>query len=137
LAEAFWPGPLTLVLPKRADAGVSDLATAGLDTLAVRMPAHPAAHALLKAFGRPVAAPSANRSGHVSATTASHVAADLGHAVSIILDAGPSHVGVESTIVAATPLGLALLRAGGVPRERIEAVAGIRLETVDLADPEA
>lgn len=137
LAEAFWPGPLTLVLPKRADAGVSDLATAGLDTLAVRMPSHPAAHALLKAFGRPVAAPSANRSGHVSATTAAHVAADLGAAVSIVLDAGPSDVGVESTIVAATSSGLVLLRAGGLPREAIEAVAGMRLEVVDLADPEA
>jgi len=137
LAEAFWPGPLTLVLPKRTDAGVSDLATAGLDTLAVRMPSHPAAHALLKAFGRPVAAPSANRSGHVSATTAAHVAADLGGAVSIVLDAGPSDVGVESTIVAATSTGLVLLRAGGLPREAIEAVAGMPLEVVDLADPEA
>lgn len=137
LAEAFWPGPLTLVLPKRTDAGVSDLATAGLNTLAVRMPSHPAAHALLKAFGRPVAAPSANRSGHVSATTAAHVAADLGGAVSIVLDAGPSDVGVESTIVAATPTGLVLLRAGGLPREAIEAVAGMPLEVVDLADPEA
>ncbi|MBN9024629.1 MAG: threonylcarbamoyl-AMP synthase [Rhizobiales bacterium] len=137
LAEAFWPGPLTLVLPKRAEAGVSDLATAGLDTLAVRMPSHPAAHALLKAFGRPVAAPSANRSGHVSATTAAHVVADLGSAVSIVLDAGPSHVGVESTIVAATPTGLALLRAGGLPRDKIEAVAGMSLDIVDLADPEA
>jgi L-threonylcarbamoyladenylate synthase len=137
LAEAFWPGPLTLVLPKRPDAGVSDLATAGLDTLAVRMPSHPAAHELLKAFGRPVAAPSANRSGHVSATTAVHVAADLGHAVSVILDAGASKVGVESTIVAATQGGLALLRAGGVPRAEIEAVAGMKLESVDLADPQA
>ena len=137
LADAFRAGPLTLVQPKRAEAGVSGLATAGLDTLAVRMPSHPAAHALLKAFGRPVAAPSANRSGHVSATTAAHVAADLGHAVSVILDAGASKVGVESTIVAATPRGLALLRAGGVPREEIEAVAGARLETVDLTDAEA
>lgn len=137
LAEAFWPGPLTLVLPKRADAGVSDLATAGLDTLAVRMPSHPAAHALLKAFGRPVAAPSANRSGHVSATTAGHVASDLGAAVAIVLDAGPSDVGVESTILAATPTGLALLRAGGLARESIEAIAGMTLESVDPADPEA
>jgi len=137
LAEAFWPGPLTLVLPKRADAGVSDLATAGLDTLAVRAPSHPTARALLRAFGRPVAAPSANRSGHVSATTAAHVAADLGDAVSIVLDAGPSHVGVESTIVAATPDGLALLRAGGLPREQIEAVAGMALQRVDPTDPEA
>lgn len=137
LAEAFWPGPLTLVLPKRADAGVSDLATAGLDTLAVRMPSHPTAHALLLAFGRPVAAPSANRSGHVSATTAAHVAADLGSSVSIVLDAGPSHVGVESTIVAMTESGLVLLRAGGLPREEIEAVAGVRLQVVDLTDPEA
>ncbi|BCP52559.1 threonylcarbamoyl-AMP synthase [Kaistia sp. 32K] len=137
LAEAFWPGPLTLVLPKRADAGVSDLATAGLDTLAVRMPSHPAAHALLKAFGRPLAAPSANRSGHVSATTAGHVVADLGARVAIVLDAGPSDVGVESTILAATPTGLALLRAGGLPREKIEAVAGMPVEKVELSDPDA
>jgi L-threonylcarbamoyladenylate synthase len=123
LAAAFWPGPLTLVLPKRHDAPIADLATAGLATVAIRIPAHPVARSLLVAVGRPLAAPSANRSGHVSATTAAHVAADLGDRVAVILDAGPTSVGLESTIV-----GLAgeptLLRAGGISRGDIERVLG-------------
>lgn len=123
LAAAFWPGPLTMVVPLRDGAPVSELATAGLATVGIRIPSHPVAAALLTAFGGPLAAPSANRSGHVSATTAQHVAADLGEAVSVILDAGPAQVGVESTIVsmAGEPT---LLRAGGIPREAIEAVLG-------------
>lgn len=124
LAEAFWPGPLTLVLPKRADAPLSDLATAGLDTVAIRVPAHPVAHALLGAFGGPLAAPSANRSGHVSPTSAAHVAADLGERVGIILDAGPTRVGVESTILKVEADRVVLLRAGGLARSAIEAVTG-------------
>ena len=124
LAEAFWPGPLTLVLPKRAGAPLSDLATAGLETVAVRVPAHPVAQRLLAAYGRPLAAPSANRSGHVSPTTAAHVAADLGDRVPLILDGGPTAIGVESTILAVTGDQVALLRAGGVPRAAIEAIAG-------------
>ncbi|MCX5497429.1 L-threonylcarbamoyladenylate synthase [Kaistia dalseonensis] len=137
LAMAFWPGPLTLVLPKRADAPVSDLVTAGLDTLAIRIPAHPAAQALLRAFGGALAAPSANRSGHVSATTAAHVADDLGAAVGIVLDAGASPVGVESTILAVTDDDVVLLRAGGVARADIERVVGKPVAFAALDDPEA
>ncbi|MBB5752071.1 L-threonylcarbamoyladenylate synthase [Prosthecomicrobium pneumaticum] len=124
LAAAFWPGPLTLVASRRAEAGVADLVTAGLDTLAVRVPAHPVARAVLAAFDRPVAAPSANRSGHVSATEAAHVAADLGAAVAVILDAGPAPMGLESTIVGAGPNGPVLLRPGAIARGALEAVLG-------------
>lgn len=137
LAEAFWPGPLTLVLPKRADAAISDLVTAGLETLAVRIPAHPAAQALLQAFGGALAAPSANRSGHVSATTARHVAADLGAAIGLVLDAGASPVGVESTILMVRGDEIVLLRAGGITREAIEQVAGRTVAIAQLDDPEA
>ena len=116
LAAAFWPGPLTLVLPKRADCRVADLALAGLDSVAVRVPAHPVAQALLKAFDGPVVAPSANRSGHVSPTSAAHVLTDLRGRIDMVIDAGPCTVGVESTIVAC--LGEpTLLRPGGLPRD--------------------
>jgi L-threonylcarbamoyladenylate synthase len=123
LAAAFWPGPLTLVLPKADACTVSELATAGLDTIAVRVPRHAVAQDLLKAFGRPVVAPSANRSGHVSPTTAAHVLTDLSGRIDLIIDGGATPVGVESTIVAclAEP---SLLRPGGVPREHIERVLG-------------
>jgi L-threonylcarbamoyladenylate synthase len=124
LAEAFWPGPLTLVLPLKPDSTVADLVTAGLDTLAVRVPAHPVAQALLAASARPLAAPSANRSGHVSPTTATHVVEDLGDHVSVILDAGPTPVGLESTIVGLAGGVPVLLRAGGLTRAEIEAVLG-------------
>ncbi|MCX5512397.1 threonylcarbamoyl-AMP synthase [Kaistia algarum] len=137
IAEAFWPGPLTLVLPRREGAAVSDLVTAGLDTLAIRIPAHPVAHSLLAAFGGPLAAPSANRSGHVSATTAAHVAADLGDAVSVVLDAGPSAVGVESTILKVEGDEIYLLRAGGVPREAIEALTGRAVHVAALGEGQA
>jgi len=133
LATAFWPGPLTLVLPRRPDCGVADLALAGLDSVAVRVPAHPVAHALLKAFGGPVVAPSANRSGHVSPTSAAHVLADLRGRIDMVIDAGPCTVGVESTIVAC--LGEpALLRPGGLPRTRIEHVLGKPLAAARIAD---
>jgi L-threonylcarbamoyladenylate synthase len=123
LAAAFWPGPLTLVLPKRPDSGVADLALAGLDSVAVRVPDHPVAQALLKAFDGPVVAPSANRSGHVSPTDAAHVMADLRGRIDLVIDAGPSAVGVESTIVSC--LGVpTLLRPGGLAREQIERVLG-------------
>jgi len=123
LAEAFWPGPLTLVLPKTADCAVADLATAGLDTVAVRMPAHAVARDILRELGRPIVAPSANRSGHVSPTTAAHVATDLSGRIDLIVDGGPVSVGVESTIIGCfeTPL---LLRPGGLPRTAIEQVLG-------------
>ena len=127
VAEAFWPGPLTLVVARREASGLSDLVTAGLDTVAIRVPAHPVAQALLSAFGRPLAAPSANRSGHVSATTAAHVAADLGEAVAIILDAGSTGIGVESTIIGFDENGPLLLRPGGLAREAIERELGREL----------
>jgi L-threonylcarbamoyladenylate synthase len=128
LAEKFWPGPLTLVLPKRPGARhrVSELVTAGLDTLAVRVPAHPVARQLIAAAGVPIAAPSANLSGRVSPTCARHAEEDLGRAVDIILDGGATQAGLESTIVAFAPAPT-LLRPGGQPREDIEAVLGRRL----------
>jgi L-threonylcarbamoyladenylate synthase len=121
LAEAFWPGPLTLVLEKRADCPVAELATAGLDTIAVRVPSHPLARAILAAFGRPVVAPSANRSGHVSPTTAAHVLADLRGRIELVVDGGPTPMGLESTIVACLD-GAVLLRPGALPRADIERV---------------
>jgi L-threonylcarbamoyladenylate synthase len=128
LAARFWPGPLTLVLPRRTDCGVSLLASAGLPTLAVRVPDHPVAQALLRAADRPIAAPSANPSGRVSPTTAQHVADGLGDAVAMILDGGPCRVGLESTVLDLTGDAAVLLRPGGVPRETLEATIGpIRL----------
>jgi L-threonylcarbamoyladenylate synthase len=127
LAEAFWPGPLTLVLPKTAQCPVAELATAGLDTVAIRVPAHPVAGDLLRAFGGAVVAPSANISGHVSPTTVAHVASDLSGRIDLILDGGPVEVGVESTIVACFDEPM-LLRPGGLPREDIERVLGRALQ---------
>jgi L-threonylcarbamoyladenylate synthase len=123
LAEAFWPGPLTLVLPKSENCAVADLATAGLDTVAIRVPAHPLALAILRAFGGPVVAPSANLSGHVSPTTAAHVHSDLAGRIDLIVDDGPVAVGVESSIVGCfgSPV---LLRPGGLARSEIERVLG-------------
>jgi L-threonylcarbamoyladenylate synthase len=133
LAAAFWPGPLTLVLPKRPDCPVAALALAGLDSIAIRVPSHPTARALLAAFGGPVVAPSANRSGHVSPTSAAHVLADLRGRIDLILDDGPCTVGVESTIVAL--LGVpTLLRPGGLPREEIERVLGHALAVSAVTD---
>lgn len=114
LAERYWPGPLTLVLPLRADAPVASLVTAGLLSVAIRAPAHPAMRDLLAATGRPLAAPSANASGRVSPTRAEHVLASLGGVIPLIVDAGPTALGIESTIVAATGEGLRLLRPGPV-----------------------
>ena len=123
LAEAFWPGPLTLVLPKTPDCAVADLATAGLDTVAIRIPAHPVARAILREFGGAVVAPSANLSGHVSPTTAAHVQSDLAGLIDLIVDGGAVDVGVESTIVGCFDEPM-LLRPGGVPRAEIERVLG-------------
>ncbi|OJY65846.1 MAG: threonylcarbamoyl-AMP synthase [Rhodospirillales bacterium 70-18] len=124
LAEAFWPGPLTLVLPRRPGCRVALLAAAGLATQAVRVPAHAAALALLRAAGRPVAGPSANRSGQVSPTTAAHVMAGLGGRIAAVLDSGPCRVGVESTVLDLSGGQPVLLRPGGATREAIEAVVG-------------
>jgi L-threonylcarbamoyladenylate synthase len=123
LAKAFWPGPLTLVLPKTRDCAVAELATAGLDTIATRIPSHPVARAILNAFGKPVVAPSANISGHVSPTTAAHVESDLAGRIDLIVDGGPVEVGVESTIIGCFEEPM-LLRPGGLPREEIERVLG-------------
>ncbi len=127
LAETFWPGPLTLVLPRRAGSPIDLLAGAGLDSLAVRVPAHPAARALLCEAGCPVAAPSANRSGGVSPTSAAHVLADLGGRIAAILECGAAPVGVESTVIDLTGPHPALLRPGGVAAEAIEAALGATL----------
>ncbi|NPU65680.1 threonylcarbamoyl-AMP synthase [Bradyrhizobium sp. 83012] len=136
LADAFWPGPLTLVVPQAPGCTVADLATAGLDTVAIRIPSHPIARALLAAFGGAVVAPSANISGHVSPTTAAHVAADLRGRIDLILDGGPVEVGVESTIVGCFEQPT-LLRPGGVPSEAIETMLDRPLTRPAPAEPEA
>jgi L-threonylcarbamoyladenylate synthase len=137
LARKFWPGPLTLVLPKAQSCDVADLATAGLDTIALRVPAHPVARDLLAAFGRPIVAPSANRSGHVSPTSAAHVLADLRGRIDLIVDGGSCPLGVESTIVACFD-GPTLLRPGGLPRAEIEQVLGVKLaEAAETESPQA
>ena len=123
LAEAFWPGPLTLVVPAKPGCTVCDLARAGLDSVALRVPSHPVARALLAEAGMPVAAPSANRSGRISPTTAAHVLGDLDGRVDAVLDGGPTAVGLESTIVSCLGEPI-VLRPGGVTREAIEAVLG-------------
>lgn len=123
LAEVFWPGPLTMVLKRRAESGLSDLVSAGLDTVAVRVPGHPVAQALLAATGRPLAAPSANRSGRMSPTRAEHVAEDFGGDVALILDGGATVYGVESTVIDASRFdGVRLLRPGAVTRGALQAV---------------
>jgi L-threonylcarbamoyladenylate synthase len=135
MATAFWPGPLTLVLPLRPDHNVSPLVTAGLDTLAVRVPAKACARELLAALGRPVAAPSANPSGRISPTTADHVRAGLGGKIAAILDDGPCGVGVESTILGLAGAAPILLRPGGLAAEDIENALGCTLRTRAEADP--
>ncbi len=125
LAAAFWPGPLTLVVPRHADCPVATLATAGLPTIAIRVPAHPAMQALIAASGRPLAAPSANASGAISPTRAAHVTASLGGKIPLILDGGASEIGLESTIVAVSADGLRLLRPGAVTVEMLVAVCGL------------
>jgi L-threonylcarbamoyladenylate synthase len=127
LATTFWPGPLTIVVDRRKDCPVSLLCSAGMETLALRVPSHPMALSLLGEVKRPIAAPSANRSGRISPTTAEHVRRSLGERVDLILDGGPSTVGLESTVVHFTSDGPVLLRSGGVTREQIEAVLGHRL----------
>jgi len=137
LVEAFWPGALTLVLPRRTDAPVSRLVSAGLDTVAMRAPNHPVAQALLAAAGCPVAAPSANRSGLLSPTTADHVTASLGDRIDLILDGGACPGGLESTVVSLTGDTPMLLRPGLVTRDEIEAVIGSVDVAVDGAAVEA
>lgn len=126
LADAFWPGPLTLVLPLKDGHGLSPLVTAGLDSVALRVPAHPLARAVLQAFGGPIAAPSANPSGRISATTVAHVLAGLGGRIDAVLNGGDCAVGLESTIIGLTGAPT-LLRPGGIPADAIEAVLGAPL----------
>src|SRR5438067_1632047 len=127
LAHAHWPGPLTLVLPLREQAGIASIVTAGLPTVGLRVPAHPAMQALLRAVARPLAAPSANASGSISPTRAEHVLKSLGGRIPLIIDAGPTERGLESTIVAATGGPLRLLRPGPIAIEA-EHAAGSRIE---------
>jgi L-threonylcarbamoyladenylate synthase len=134
LAAAFWPGALTLVLNKNGGRVITELATAGLDTIAVRIPAHPVAQVLLRAANLPIAAPSANRSGNVSPTIAAHVEADLGDRVAMILDDGPVPLGLESTVVDATGTEPVVLRLGAVPRDDLERVLGRPIAIAD-GDP--
>jgi L-threonylcarbamoyladenylate synthase len=133
LAEAFWPGPMTLVAPLRDAGAVCDLARAGLDTVAVRAPAHPLALEALALFGRPVVAPSANRSGRPSPTTFADAVEETGFAAAVALDGGPCAVGLESTVVALLDGPPRLLRAGGVTRAEVEAVIGPLAEADDAA----
>ena len=136
LAQAFWPGPLTLVLPLRAGCGISDLVTAGNDSVAIRLPAHPVARGLLSAFGGPLAAPSANPSGKISPTTARHVLDGLGGKIAAVVDGGACEVGVESTILSLDPPRL--LRPGGLPVEALEAALGHPIASGgDAAKPNA
>jgi L-threonylcarbamoyladenylate synthase len=140
LAEAFWPGPLTLVVPIRPGSSVCDLSRAGLDSIGLRMPSHPVARALIKATGQPLAAPSANRSGHISPTTAADVVAELAEKVSIVLDGGACSVGLESTILACLPnshgmMTLLQLRPGGIPLARLQDIAGYRITRKTAGSP--
>jgi len=128
LTEAFWPGPLTLVVPRHETAEVSDLVSAGLPTVAIRAPDHPIARELLKAANRPIAAPSANRSGHVSATRAEHVATDLGDSATLILNGGPTAHGLESTVLSLVGDTPVLLRPGAISIDTIEHVIGEKID---------
>ena len=138
LAEAFWPGPFTMVLPQNGFHDLSSLVTAGLESVALRVPAQPTAHKLLAQFGGPIAAPSANLSGQISPTTADHVLSGLNGRIAAVLDDGPCLVGVESTIVGLAGANPLLLREGGTPREAIEEVLGRELsspETTEITAP--
>jgi L-threonylcarbamoyladenylate synthase len=131
LADAFWPGPLTFVLPKHADCPVSAAVSAGLSTLAVRCPAHPAMHDLIAAVGRPLAAPSANRSGSISPTTAAHVAASLGGLIPMIIDGGPCEQGLESTIIRCSAEHIIILRPGFITSDMLAAASGLPVVFAD------
>lgn len=137
LAETFWPGPLTLVLPLAEGAPVARLTTAGLSTVAVRMPAHPVMRALITRCGHPLAAPSANASGSISATRAEHVAQSLAGRIELVLDGGPTEVGIESTIVAVEEDRLRLLRPGSVTPEMLTEAGGVSVSTSDNGTIEA
>lgn len=137
LAAAFWPGPLTLVVPRHQNSGISELVSAGLPTLAIRVPDHPIAQALLRSAARPLAAPSANRSGHISATLAGHVAADLGTSVAMILDGGATVHGLESTVVDATGGDIIILRPGAISVAPLVDVLGRKVRRTAPGSSEA
>ncbi|CAN5249254.1 L-threonylcarbamoyladenylate synthase [soil metagenome] len=137
LAEHFWPGPLTLVLPLRAGSGIAPAVTAGLSTVALRVPAHPAMQGLIRESGKPLAAPSANRSGGISPTRAEHVLASLGGRIRMILDAGPTSEGLESTIAAPEHDHIRLLRPGTITAAMIEKAAGVPVRSADNGTIEA
>lgn len=124
LAEAFWPGALTLILPKKDDAPITPAVTAGLDTIALRMPAHPVMQQILREFGKPLAAPSANKSGGISPTTADHVRQSLGGNAPFIMDGGACEAGLESTIIALRDNGWQILRPGPITQEQVQAILG-------------
>lgn len=135
LAAAFWPGPLSLVLKRRQPCAIAELASAGLDSIALRAPGHAVAQAILAKANVPIAAPSANRSGHISPTTASQVEAELGERPAMILDGGPCPLGVESTVIGLDGTRPTLLRAGALPREELEDVLGERLPLAETGAP--
>jgi L-threonylcarbamoyladenylate synthase len=135
LAERFWPGPLTLVLPLRSSGSIAALATAGLETVAIRMPAHPAMQALIAAADRPLAAPSANASGTISPTRAAHVAASLAGRIDLVIDGGATAHGLESTIAKVDASGVTLLRPGPVTADILAAAIGQPLREPDARDP--
>jgi L-threonylcarbamoyladenylate synthase len=137
LAAALWPGPMTLILPRKKDAPISLLASAGLETLAVRIPSNPDAQRLLREVGLPIAAPSANASGKLSPTTPEHVAESLGDNVDLILAGGRSQIGVESTVVDLTSAEPVILRPGGITAEQLEAILGRRVALFGADSPEA
>ena len=137
IAEALWPGPLTMVLPRQPDCPIASLATAGLDTVAIRVPAHPAMQALLRATGKPLAAPSANASGTISPTRAEHVTKSLGGRIAMIIDDGPTTIGLESTIIAVDAGRVRLLRPGPVPISLLAELAGCAVEAASAGPIEA
>ena len=135
LAETFWPGPMTLILTRRPDCPIALLTSAGLDKIALRVPAHAEARALLEAFGRPVAAPSANPSGRISPTRAEHVLAGLGGRIELVLDGGPCESGLESTVIDCTGDTAHILRPGGITREAVAATLATRGMTLATESP--
>ncbi|MCK5374571.1 MAG: threonylcarbamoyl-AMP synthase [Alphaproteobacteria bacterium] len=135
-AQKFWPGPLTLILRRREDSGLSDLVSAGLSTVAVRIPSHKTARALIEASGVPIAAPSANRSGTISTTTPAHVAQSLGNAVDMIIADGASDIGVESTVLDCIGDAPCILRPGGITAEELSEVLGCTVQ-YDLGDKDS
>jgi L-threonylcarbamoyladenylate synthase len=134
LARAFWPGPLTIVVPRRADCKVCDLACAGLETVAIRAPKHEIAHSIIKQFGKPIAAPSANISGSISPTSAQDVMDELGSRIEIVVDGGQCEIGLESTVVAVNGGQITLLRHGFIGKEELQIAAAVKVQLANLHD---